>query len=115
MKKSFSLILLVALAVVAAACQSGQPGLATSTPAATKPTVIIVAPPSNATVQTGNEVKIQSTSTDAQGVVLVELLVDGQTVQNSPTPNGQPQQQFSVIQTWTRLNSGHAYDYSAIH
>lgn len=33
-------------------------------------------------------------------------MVDGQPVQNSPTPNGQPQQQFSVIQTWTATTLG---------
>src|SRR5438045_3533287 len=101
MFKSFSIVIIIALAVVAAACQAGQNTSATSTPAVSKPTVVIVTPPSNTSVQTGEEVKIQSTASDSQGVVLVELIVDGQTVQNSPTPNGQPQQQFSVIQTWT--------------
>ncbi len=94
----FSLILLPLLLL--AACQQAQP-TATQSAQASRPNVVIVAPASNAVFQVGAQVQVQSTSADAQGIVLVELLVDGQTVQNSPTPNGQPQAQFSVIQTWT--------------
>lgn len=94
----YPLIFLLALAL--AACQQAQNPTPTQSAQASKPNLVIVSPASNATFQVGSEVKVQSTSADAEGIVLVELMVDGQTVQNSPTPNGQPQAQFSVIQTW---------------
>lgn len=94
------------LALLLAACQQGQNQTPTTSAQASRPNVVIVSPASNAAFEVGSEVQVQSTSADAQGIVLVELLVDGQTVQNSPTPNGQPQAQFSVIQTWTPLAPG---------
>lgn len=96
----------IALLTMAAACQQGPAGTPTPTPGASKPNVVIVSPASNTTVQSGTSVQVQSTSADADGVVLVELAVDGQTLQNSPTPNGQPQPQFSVIQNWTATTPG---------
>lgn len=105
MKSIFSILSLAVLLLVTA-CQLGQSATPTATPGASKPNVVIVAPPSNAAFQVGDEVKVQSTSVDSDGIVLVELLVDGQPVQNSPTPNGQPQSQFSVIQTWTATGLG---------
>lgn len=104
--KRFLLFVSLTLATLLAACQQGPSGTPTPTPGVNKPNVVIVTPASNATVQTGSAVQIQSTSVDSEGVVLVELLVDGKTVQNSPTPNGQPQQQFSVIQNWTAGSPG---------
>lgn len=104
--KSFFSILSLAVLLLVTACQLGPSTTPTATPGSSKPNVVIVAPPSNASFQVGDQVKIQSTSTDAEGIVLVELIVDGQTLQNSPTPNGQPQTQFSVIQTWTATTPG---------
>ena len=105
MKQILFLFSLTLVALVAA-CQQGPSGTPTPTPGASKPNVVIVSPASNATVQTGDAVQVQSTSVDTEGVVLVELIVDGQPLQNSPTPNGQPQQQFSVIQSWTATTPG---------
>lgn len=105
MKRTILVFVLVALTALAAACQQQTPTPTPST-GASKPNVIIVSPPSNASVPTGQTVEIQSTSADPEGIVLVELIIDGQTIQNSPTPNGQPQQQFSVIQTWTATTPG---------
>lgn len=105
MKRIVSILSLLVFALVAA-CQQGPSGTPTPTPGASRPNVVIVSPASNSTVQAGDQVNIQSTSADTEGVVLVELLVDGQGVQNSPTPNGQPQLQFSVIQTWTATTPG---------
>ena len=106
MKHPLIVLLLAAFAIVVAACQTGPGAPPTATPGATKPNVVIVSPPSNFSAQTGDVVQVQSTSTDPGGVVLVELIVDGTTVQNSPTPNGQPQAQFSVIQSWTATTTG---------
>ena len=86
MKRIYYLLFLIGLTLVAAACQQQTP-TATPSTGAGKPNVVIVTPPSNASFQTGDEVKVQSTSADAQGIVLVELSVDGQNLQNSPTPN----------------------------
>lgn len=105
MKRIFTLLVLTALSLAAAACQQ-QTATPSPSTGASKPNVIIVTPPSNASVQVGEDVKVQSTSADTNGIVLVELIVDGQTLQNSPTPNGAPQQQFSVIQTWTATTPG---------
>jgi hypothetical protein len=105
MKRILYLFLFV-LPLFVAACQQGQTPTPTTAAAVSKPNVVLVAPASNATFESGAEVRVQSTSADAQGIVLVELIVDGQTVQNSPTPNGQPQAQFSVIQTWTATTPG---------
>lgn len=105
MKQILAFVLLTAVFVLAACQQSAAP-TATPSAAESKPNVVIVSPANNATFETGALVNVQSTAADALGVVLVELLVDGQTVQNSPTPNGQPQAQFSVIQTWTATTPG---------
>lgn len=104
--KRLLLFLSLTLVTLVAACQQGPVGTPTPTPGASKPNVVIVSPASNSTVQSGDPVQIQSTSVDTEGIVLVELIVDGQTLQNSPTPNGQPQQQFSVIQNWTASTPG---------
>lgn len=106
MKRVLSLLSFGICVVVMAACQQGPFTTPTPTPGATKPNVIIVTPPSNTSVQTGDPVNIQSTSASSEGIVLVELLVDGQVVHNSPTPNGQPQQVYSVIQSWTATTVG---------
>jgi hypothetical protein len=105
MRRLYFLVILLP-ALLMAACQQGQNPTPTASAQASKPNVVIVSPASNATFEVGAEVKVQSTSADAQGIVLVELSVDGQTVQNSPTPNGQPQAQFSVIQTWIPTTPG---------
>lgn len=100
--RSAILVLVIALG---AACAS-VPGVQPTPAGPSKPTVIINSPVSNATVQAGAPVSVQSTSNDLAGIVLVELLVDGKSVQISPTPNGQPQTQFAVIQTWQNPEPG---------
>ncbi len=70
-----------------------------------KPTVVIISPPSGSQYQEGQDVAIQSTSTDSTGIVRVELLVDGITVRTDPLPNPQPQ--FTLIQTWKATQGTH--------
>ncbi len=70
-----------------------------------KPTVVITSPPSGSQYQEGQEVAIQSTSTDAKGIARVELVVDGITVRTDPLPNPQPQ--FALIQTWKATQGTH--------
>lgn len=101
MVQRFSLFSLVsvAFAFVIMGCQGigGQ---------ATKPTVIIASPPSGSVYTVGEEVVIQSTSTDPSGVVRVALLVDGNQVREDPSPVAQGQAQFSLIQSWIATGVG---------
>jgi hypothetical protein len=62
--------------------------------------VIITSPASGAQISAGADVVIQSTSSDAQGILRVELLVDGQSVRSDPIPTGKSQPQFQIVQTW---------------
>ncbi len=70
-----------------------------------KPTVVITSPPSGSQYQEGQDVAIQSTSTDSTGIVRVELLVDGIPVRTDPLPSPQPQ--FALIQTWKATQGTH--------
>jgi Ig-like domain-containing protein/Big-like domain-containing protein len=70
-----------------------------------KPQVVITSPPSGSQYQEGQDVAVQSTATDSQGITRVELVVDGITVRTDPLPNPQPQ--FAVIQTWKAIQGTH--------
>ncbi len=72
---------------------------------ASKPTVIIVAPPSGSQFNEGDSVTVQSTSTDSSGIVKVELLVDGNIVRTDTAPS--PQVSFPLVQTWKATNGAH--------
>lgn len=99
-----------AMLVLGSACGSTTPS-APSTPTTAAQTggvtVIINSPASNSDFEPGAAVAVTSTSNSPNGIVLVELLVDGRVVQSSPTPNGQPQPQFSVVQTWQAAAGQH--------
>lgn len=71
-----------------------------------KPTVIIASPPSGSVYTIGEQVVVQSTSTDPAGVQRVALLVDGNVIQEDPSPVAQGQAQFSLIQTWVADSVG---------
>ena len=70
------------------------------------PSVAIDSPPSGTTVQVGQEVTIQSTSTDNRGITKVELWVDEALVHTDSSPVARGQTPFSVLQSWTPLSSG---------
>lgn len=94
----FPLIFFV-LALVITNCQGlvGEPS---------KPIVIIVSPPSGSVYTVGDEVIVQSTSTDPIGITRVELFVDGDLVRQDPSPIQQGQAQFSLIQSWIAQGAG---------
>lgn len=73
---------------------------------AAKPTVTVTSPPSGTKVQVGEEVNVESTASDAKGVVRVELAVDGSLYRTdaSPIPEGQPS--FSLVQAWKATDPG---------
>ncbi len=70
-----------------------------------KPATVIVSPPSGSQYKDGEEVAVQSTSTDAAGIVRVELIVDNVIVRTDPAPT--PQTTFSLIQTWKATPGNH--------
>lgn len=74
---------------------------------ASKPTVTITAPPSGSTFREGDDVAVQSVSTDSAGIVRVELLVDGTTVRTDPSPIVQGQPSLPLVQNWKATQGTH--------
>ena len=73
-----------------------------------KPTVVIESPAGGILFSEGDDVVVQSTSTDAGGIVRVELAVDG-TVVRTDTPIGQQSQpNFSLVQQFKAIAGTHA-------
>jgi hypothetical protein len=82
---------------------------------ASKPVVVIASPPSGSQFNAGDDVNVQSTSTDATGVVRVELVVDSATVASETTPLAQGQPSFSVIQKWKAAPGTHTIIVRAVN
>ncbi len=95
--RSFTLLFVFA-ALVLIACDIG-------TLVAGKPTVVIASPPSGSQFREGEDVAIQSTSTDSSGISRVELIVDGAVVRTDPVPA--PQVSYPLIQTWKATAGKH--------
>jgi hypothetical protein len=91
------LALLIALAGVMACNTVAAP---------TRPTIVIVSPPSGSIYSVGEQVAIQSSAADSSGIIKVELLADGLPVRVDPAPISQGQTQFAVIQHWTATTPG---------
>jgi hypothetical protein len=72
-----------------------------------KPRVTILSPTNNAQFKEGDEIQVQSTSTDPKGIVRVELLVDGATVATDVSPVPQGQTMFNLIQRWRATPGQH--------
>lgn len=72
-----------------------------------KPTTVIVSPPSGSRFFANEEIAIQSTSTDASGVTRVELAIDGAIVHIAPAPSAQGQPTLPVTQTWKTTPGTH--------
>jgi uncharacterized protein YraI len=67
-----------------------------------RPDVNILSPPSGASFSAGEQILVQSTATDTgPGVTRVDLLVNGSLVDSDNTPEGIPQDNFSILQAWT--------------
>lgn len=65
-----------------------------------KPIVVIMSPPSGSQFFEGEDVAVQSSASDLNGVVRVELVVDGTVVRVDSAPSAQGQPNFTLIQTW---------------
>ncbi len=100
-------LILILLSVACAGVTPGAPATPTTTAQSGAPVVIINSPASNSAFQAGEQVSISSTASSGNGILLVELSVDGRLSESSPTPNNQPQAQFSVIQTWQAVPGQH--------
>ncbi len=72
-----------------------------------RPTVAIQSPTAGASFKAGDEIQVQSTAADPNGVVRVELSVDGQIVATDAPPIPQGQASFSVIQKWKATEGTH--------
>jgi Ig-like domain-containing protein/Big-like domain-containing protein len=70
-----------------------------------KPNAIITSPPSGSTFHEGEDIAVQSVSTDSKGIARVELLVDGEVVRTDTSPT--PQDQFTLVQTWRATQGNH--------
>lgn len=75
--------------------------------AADKPIVIIESPPSGSQFHEGEQIAVQSASTDNKAVVRVELLVDGNVVDVDPSPTAQGQPHFTLVQQWKATQGQH--------
>jgi hypothetical protein len=75
--------------------------------APSKPQVVIQSPLPGAQFREGDDVMIQSTSTDPNGIVRVELAVDGATVRTDAPPIAQGQISFSLVQRWKATAGAH--------
>ena len=91
----FALLVIATLALAACAAPTSP----------SKPATRIDSPASNSTVTEGEELAVQSTSTDPRGIVQVDLLVDGQVIRSDQAPGG-PQASYTVIQKWTATGPG---------
>lgn len=71
-----------------------------------QPTITLTAPTSGAEFQVGEEVDVLSSSSDAKGVMRVELYVDRVLYRTdpSPIPSGSPQ--MMLVQTWIAEDPG---------
>jgi hypothetical protein len=94
----FTLLLLV-LSLGALACD-----LTAAT--ASKPIVVINSPPNGNQFREGEDIAVQSTSTDSSGIIRVELVVDGAIIRTDPASS--PQTSFSVIQIWNATHGTHS-------
>ena len=101
----FFWILLASLGLLACDVSSLSSSLGLGT--ASKPQITIQSPIAGAQFNEGDDVPVQSTSTDKTGIVRVELLVDGAVVRSDAPPIAQGQTSFSVIQRWKATAGNH--------
>ncbi len=72
-----------------------------------KPNVVLEPLPPGRQYREGEEIAVQSTSTDQTGITSVELVVDGITSQTVTVPGTYGQTLFTCIQTWKAVPGAH--------
>lgn len=102
----FSTILMIVIGLLATAC-SATSGSVIS------PVIVINSPLNNDQFGVGDQVTVQSTSTDQSGIVSVELSVDSNVVRTDPLPK--PQTTAIIVQTWTATVGTHTITVRAVN
>ncbi|MBI5034914.1 MAG: Ig-like domain-containing protein [Chloroflexi bacterium] len=97
--------LLIFVMVSFAACSTSRSSTPTAVRSAAPPQVSINSPTNGTQLTTGTEVVVQSTSADSDGILRVDLLVDGQVVRSDTDPTGRPKQ-YRISQTWNATTPG---------
>jgi hypothetical protein len=82
---------------------------------AAKPKTTIQSPATGAQFREGDDVTVQSISTDPVGVVRVELLVDGAVVRADAPPIAAGQTSFTLAQKWKALAGTHTLSVRAFN
>ena len=82
---------------------------------ASKPQIVIQSPAAGTQFREGDEVAVQSLSTDTAGVVRVELSVDGAVVRADAPPLAQGQPSFTVVQKWKATVGTHTLSVRAFN
>jgi hypothetical protein len=97
--RNLSLLLVVALLLGSAlACELGG--------GASKPTISVTAPTSDAQFEEGEEVNVLSSASDAKGVSRVELYVDGNLYRTDSSPSAEGETSLAMAQTWLAEGQG---------
>lgn len=78
-----------------------------------RPATAIQSPASNSQYHAGEQVAIQSLSTDSTGVVRVQLSVDGTIISTDVLPQAQPT--YGLIQTWVATEGVHTLSVRAFN
>ena len=93
-------LLLLVLMTLLTACLSKE------TPTIAPPVVVITSPANGQTIKQGVDVSINSTANDTQGIVRVELWVDGSLYRVDTSPEAGGQTTFVVSQPWHAAAAG---------
>ncbi len=109
--RALGLVVLTSLALMA--CDVGS--LVGTLGFAGKPTISIQSPATGTTFRAGDDVTIQSTAQDRNGIIRVELSVDGAAVRTDVPPVPQGQTSFTLVQKWQATAGSHTLSVRAFN
>ncbi|CAG0985760.1 hypothetical protein ANRL3_02439 [Anaerolineae bacterium] len=104
----FSTILMLIIGLVATACTAVSGSAING-----NPIIVMNAPLNNVQFGEGDQVTVQSTSTDRSGIVRVELSVDSNVVRTDPLPSSQTT--AIIFQTWIATPGNHTITVRAVN
>lgn len=93
----FGLVLLTTAAMLT---PTAAPSALAQSTSPSGPAVEIISPSPNDTFEQGRPITVSSRSVDAQGIVRVDLVANGQVVATQPNPQPEPNQALLVSQFW---------------
>jgi hypothetical protein len=114
-KRSFQTLLLITLFASLGVLACDLSSVTSLALGPSKPQITIQSPLAGAQFREGDNVPVQSTSTDKSGIVRVELSVDGAVARSDAPPIAQGQTSFSVIQTWKATAGSHTLSVRAFN